>query len=102
MAALSQTQDSDEDTMETAEGEPGGDLTEIERSRGAQLVRVEVRAAGRLMKIACTIMPDPDDSRRALMVQRDPATRELVPLERRGRKRYVERKPDGSWRAATG
>jgi len=92
-----------------ADGEPGDDeaqpveeLSQIEQTRGAQLVRVEVRTGGRRRMVPAAIMPDPEDSRRFVMASRDPGTGGLVAQERRGRRRYVDRKPDGTWRALTG
>lgn len=78
----------------------GEGLTEEERQRGVQLARVEVRVAGRLKKIPTKVMPDPDDEARHVMAQRDPETGVLAPQMRRGKKRYVERATDGTWKAA--
>ena len=82
--------------------EPVEELSQLEQTRGAQLVRLEVRGGGRARMVPGAIMPDPEDSRRFVMAQRDTDTGELVPQQRRGRNRYVERKPDGTWRALTG
>lgn len=84
------------------EAEAVTELTAVEERRGAQLVRVEVRAGGRPRVIPSAIMPDPDDSRRFVMARRDPGSGELIAQQRRGRNRYVERQQDGTWRALTG
>ena len=47
-----------------------------------------------------SVMPDTDDPTKHMMVQRDPKTGELAPQMRRGKKRYVERASDGTWKAA--
>ena len=89
-------------------GEPGdddadsvGELSQVEQTRGARLVSVEVRTGGRPHMTAGAIMPDPDDSKRFVMASRD-ASGALVPQQRRGRRRFVEPRPDGTWRALTG
>jgi hypothetical protein len=73
------------------------DLSENERKLGVQIGRVEIRVAGDLRKIPRKIMPDPDDPKKSVIAVRDPETGETIPEERRGGKRYVERR-DGVWR----
>lgn len=85
-----------------AAAQPAQELSDVDRRRGALQADVEVRGEGGRQTVACTIMPDPDDSGRFLLAVRDPQSRELVPQLRRGRNRYVEKKPDGTWRALTG
>ena len=83
-----------------AESDQESGVTEEEKKRGVQMARVEVRVAGLPKKIPTTIMPDPDDPSKQLVVSRDRDTGELTPQMRRGKKRYVEQGRDGVWRAA--
>ena len=78
------------------------ELTEIEKSRGALLTQVAVRVDGRPQTISGVVMPDPDDSKRMVLAERDPESGELVAQKRKRRLRYVNQLPDGSWQALTG
>ena len=79
------------------------ELSDIEVRRGAVLAHVTMRVDGRPQLVPATIMPDPDDSKRFVLVVRDESSRELVPeLRKGGRKRFVERRSDGSWHSLTG
>ena len=79
------------------------ELSDIEVRRGAVLAHVTMRVDGRPKLVPATIMPDPDDSKRFVLVVRDESSRELVPeLRKGGRKRFVERRSDGSWHSLTG
>ena len=60
-----------------------------------------VGIVGKRETTRCIIMPSPVDAKRFVMMQRDESG-ELVPQEKRGRLRYVDRNRDGSWRAVTG
>jgi hypothetical protein len=90
--------DGGEDNPESAEEQ---ELSEVEISRGAQLVNVEVRVGSRPKKVAGVVMPDPTDSKRFVLAQQD-SVGELEPQQRKGRLRYVNPLPDGSWQALTG
>ena len=57
---------------------------------------------GGLRTVPAAIMPSPEDSKRMVMAERDAHTQELSPQRRKGRLRYVNRRPDGSWMALTG
>ena len=48
------------------------------------------------------VMPSPEDSKRHVLVERDPESGELTPQMRRGRLRYAQRQTNGSWKALTG
>ena len=78
------------------------ELSDVEISRGALLTEIAVRVGGRLSQVAGAVMPAPDDPHRFVLAQRDADSGELKPQMRRGRPRYVDRKPDGSWLALTG
>ena len=82
-----------------SKGEADGDLelSDEERALGVQIGRVEMRVAGAAKRIPQKIMPDPDNTEQYIIVRRDPENGELVPQLRRGAKRLVERKRDGSW-----
>lgn len=78
-------------------------LTEDDRKHGVQIHRVTVRgSAGRTRQIPFKIMPDPDDATLFVVAQRDPESREMVPMMRGGGKRYVQRGRDGSWELTRG
>jgi hypothetical protein len=63
---------------------------------------VAVRVDGRPQTISGVVMPDPDDSKRMVLAERDPESGELVAQKRKRRLRYVNQLPDGSWQALTG
>jgi hypothetical protein len=78
------------------------EVSEVEASRGALMASVEVRGDGGRRTIPSVILPDPDDSQRMVMAERDESTGELKPQKRRGRLRYVNKRSDGTWMALTG
>ncbi|MFH1566980.1 MAG: hypothetical protein ABIL09_03205 [Gemmatimonadota bacterium] len=80
-----------------AEGDTG--LSEEEVRQGVEIHRVGMRVAGRLRQVPLKVMPDPEDGSRFIIVRRDPESGEMVPLLRRGAKRYVQEARDGSWEA---
>ena len=72
-------------------------LSEEEEAKGVQIHRISMRVAGRERHVPQKIMPDEEDPAKFILVQRDPDTKEMVPVRRRGAKRYVHRGRDGSW-----
>ena len=72
-------------------------LSEEEEQLGVQIHRVAVRIAGRVRSIPYKVMPDADDSSKFIIVQKDPDSGEMVPVRRRGQKRFVHRDRDGGW-----
>ena len=72
-------------------------LTEEEEKQGVQIHRVAVRIAGRVRNIPYKVMPDADDAAKYIIVQKDPDSGEMVPVRRRGQKRFVHRGRDGAW-----
>ena len=62
-----------------------------------QIGRVVVRAGGGTRLIPYKIMPDSDDPVKFILTKRDPDSGELVPVLRRGVKRYVEKNREGVW-----
>ena len=78
--------------------EPAGtDLSEEEIEKGVQIGRVAIRVAGIQRLIAYKIIPDTEDATRFVLAKKDPDTGELVPVVRRGAKRYVEKNREGIW-----
>ena len=84
---------------EGLDGKDGGDerLSAEEIARGVHLGRVVIRAGGGTKLVPYRIMPDPEDKTRWIMVKRDRENDELVPVRRRGKKRYVEKNREGAW-----
>jgi len=84
---------------EGLDGKDGGDerLSAEEIASGVQLGRVVIRAGGGTKLVPYRIMPDPEDKTRWIMVKRDRENDELVPVRRRGKKRYVEKNREGVW-----
>ena len=78
------------------------ELSDVEKRRGAVVARVHAGIVGRRKTSWCVVMPSPLDAKRFVMMQRERESGELVPQERRGRLRHVNRNRDGSWHAATG
>ena len=78
------------------------ELSETEKRRGALIVQIEIRVAGRPQMTEGVILVSPEDSQRHVMAERDPESGELTPQKRKGRLRYVNRRADGSWQALTG
>jgi len=77
----------------------GGDetLTKEEEQQGVQIHRIAVRVAGRIRQIPYKVMPDPDDTSKHIIVHKDAESGEMVPVLRRGAKRFVARGRDGGW-----
>jgi hypothetical protein len=90
------------EVADAEEPEAIADLSDAKKSRGAQIVRVEISVEGRPQKMEVVVMPSPEDSKRHILAERDPESGELTPQMRRGRLRYVNRRADGSWQALTG
>ena len=91
-----------EDADDSGDPEMPVELSAAEKSRGALIVNVEIRVDGRPQKTEGIVMPSPEDSTRHILAERDPESAELTPQLRKGRLRYVNRRPDGSWQALTG
>ena len=72
-------------------------VSEEEAAKGVQIARIAMRVAGRLRNVPKKIMPDEDDTSKYVLAQRDPDTGEMVPVRRRGAKRFVQRGRDGGW-----
>ena len=79
-------------------GDDDMELSEDEIKSGVQIARVEMRVKGSSRRIPTKIMPDPDDSEKMCIASRDPETRDIVPVKRRGAVRYIEKARDGTWR----
>ncbi len=80
----------------------GGDddedkVSDDERKKGVQIVRVAVKIAGRERQLRYRIMPDPKDDEKCYICRKEPESEEMVPVVHRGAPRYVERSRDGSW-----
>ena len=75
-------------------------ISAIKNSCNIFFYRVGMRVAGRIRQVPLKVMVDPDEPERTIVVQRDPDTGEMVPVLRRGAKRYVERSRDGTWEIA--
>lgn len=82
----------------------GGDdsLTEEEVRSGAFIGRVETRVAGTMRLVPRKLMRSPEDPDRYVIAQRNPLTRELEPLQRRGATRPVTRGANGTWQLVGG
>ena len=59
--------------------------------------RVTRRVAGGQRLFRQKIMADHEDPCRFVLVQREPASGEMIPIIRRGSKAYVEKNRDGLW-----
>ena len=55
-------------------------VLEEKTARGMEFARIFMRVAGRCHNIPKKIMPDEDDSSKFVRTQRDPETREMVPV----------------------
>ena len=91
-------------TREEKEGEGAkkddDSLSKEEVKNGVQLGRVAVRAGSGTRFVRFKIMPDSGDPSKYFLVRRDPDSGELVPMMRRGVKRYVEKNRNGVWEPA--
>ena len=72
-------------------------LSPEEEKRGVQLGRVIFRVAGAQRIIPYRIMPDEADPTKFLLAKVDRQSGELMPLLRRGAKRYVTKNREGLW-----
>jgi uncharacterized protein YdaT len=77
-------------------------LAEDEVEQGVKMGRVAMRIGGATTVIPYKIMPVPDEAGKWVLVKRDPDTEELVPVKRRGKKRFVERNREGIWEVVGG
>ena len=66
---------------------------------GVQIHRIAVRVAGRIRNIHYKVMPEADHASKFVIVEKDPENGEMVPVRRRGQKRYVQRGREG-WELA--
>jgi hypothetical protein len=73
------------------------ELSPREIARGAQVGRVSMKIGGTWKMVPLKVMPDADEPERHVLVQRDPQSRELVPVFRKGAKCYVSRNKSGIW-----
>ncbi|HIL10600.1 MAG TPA: hypothetical protein EYG11_18015 [Candidatus Latescibacteria bacterium] len=77
----------------------GGDeqLSEDEIEKGVQMGRVGMRIGGGMKLVPYKVMPDPEEPDKWVLVKRDRETDELMPVMRRGKKRFVEKNREGIW-----
>ena len=75
----------------------GDSVSEEEAAKGVVIARISMRVAGRVRNVPKKIMPDEDDASKFVLAQRDPETGEMIPVLRRGAKRFVQRGRDGGW-----
>ena len=73
------------------------ELREEEVKMGAQIGRVSMRIGGGTRLIPFKILPDPEEMGKWYLARRDPESNELVPLVRRGKRRYVAKNREGLW-----
>ena len=69
---------------------------------GVQFGRVSIRTGAGDRMIPYKIMPDPDDTSLFVLAKRDKELDTLVPVMRRGKKRYVEKNKEGVWELIVG
>ena len=92
----------EQEAAKAASGDGAGDdetLSEEEEQMGVQIHRIAVRVAGRTRNILYKVMPDADDASKFVIVHKDLESGEMVPVRRRGQKRFVQRGRDG-WELA--
>ncbi len=77
-------------------------LSDEEKELGVQFGRVSIRAGGVSRLVPYRIMPDPDDHSKLVLAKRDRELDKLVPVMRRGKKRYVEKNREGIWELTGG
>jgi len=82
----------------------GGDeqLSEDEVEMGVQMGRVGMRIGGGMKLVPYKVMPDPEEPDKWVLVKRDRETGELMPVMRRGNKRFVEKNREGIWEVVGG
>jgi len=82
----------------------GGDeqLSEDEVDMGVQIGRVGMRIGGGMKLVPYKVMPDPGEPDKWVLVKRDHETGELMPVMRRGNKRFVEENREGIWEVVGG
>lgn len=73
------------------------ELSPREIARGAQVGRVSMKIGNNWRMVPLKVMPDADDPERHVLVQRDPQSRELVAVFRKGIKCYVAKNRSGIW-----
>ena len=93
-AVAQKVQDERAEGQQTAEE---GQLNQEEIEQGVLIGRVTRRVAGRQRLFRQKIMADHEDPSRFVLVQREPASGEMIPIIRRGSKAYVEKNRDGLW-----
>jgi hypothetical protein len=72
-------------------------LSEDEIEKGVQMRRVWMRIGGGMKLVPYRVMPDPEEPDKWVLVKRDRETDELMPVMRRGKKRFVEKNREGIW-----
>jgi hypothetical protein len=77
-------------------------LSDDEKEMGVQFGRVSIRTGAGDRMIPYKIMPDPDDTSLFVLAKRDKELDTLVPVMRRGKKRYVEKNKEGVWELIVG
>ena len=80
-----------------ASEEGGGELSADEVKSGVMIGRVLMRMGGGQRVVPFKIMPDDDDPSKFVLVKKDPDSGELLPVRRRGAKRYVVKNREGVW-----
>lgn len=73
------------------------ELSPREIARGAQVGRVSMKMGNNWRMVPLKVMPDAEDPERHVLVQRDPQSRELVAVFRKGAKCYVTKNKSGIW-----
>ena len=92
------TAESKEGTSSAASSEEGGgELSADEVKSGVMIGRVRMRVGGGQRVVPFKIMPDDDDPSKFVLVKKDPDSGELLPVRRRGAKRYVVKNREGVW-----
>jgi hypothetical protein len=74
-----------------------GELSQEEAKNGVQIGRVLMRVGGGQRVVPFKIMPDEDDPSKFVLVKKDADSGELLPVRRRGAKRYVVKNREGVW-----
>lgn len=77
-------------------------LREDEVEKGIQMGRVEMRIGGGMKLVPYKVMPDPEEPGKWVLVKRDRETDALMPVMRRGNKRFVEKNREGIWEVVGG
>ena len=77
-------------------------LSDEEKEMGVIFARVSIRTGAGDRMIPYKIMPDPDDASQFVLAKRDKELDQLVPVMRRGKKRYVEKNKESVWELKVG